>query len=302
MIPILKQKLLKPVAAFKKTILIVLFSSAIALFSLWLYHNYYLFNSNSGYLQDYVVTAEALRIADNATQSSGLTFNPDTNQLYVIVNSPSQIHVLSAQGQYLRSIELHGFGDTEGISYIGNNIFAVVSERRGLVSWFTLHPQSKAIEFDPEKSVHLFERPIKNIGLEGITYSAETSQLFIVKERKPKKIYALKWPVTDINSPKITIPWDAEAFPDWFIRSYSGLSYQADSGHLFVLSRRSRSITEYTPAGLQVGSFSLKAGSADLPRAIRKAEGIVISPDGTLYLCGEPNQLYIFKKIIRKKK
>ena len=74
----------------------------------------------------------------------------------------------------------------------------------------------------------------------------------------------------------------------------SDIYYDPDTGHLFVLSRRSKAVVEYTLEGHEVGRLYLKAGSAGLTRAIGKPEGLTISPDGTLYICGEPNQLFLF--------
>jgi uncharacterized protein YjiK len=201
---------------------------------------------------------------------------------------------LSAQGKYIRKVDLLGFDDTEGITYLGQNKFAIVSERTGTVSWFTQEPGTTAIKFDPEKSTTIFSHPVANKGLEGISYAAGTSQLFLVKERNPKKIYALEWPVANIDQPALTTPWDAGQ--EWLTRSFSGISYHPETKHLFILSRRSSSIGEYTLSGEKVGSFALKSNFSQLQNEIGKAEGIVLSPDGTLYICSETNQLYIFKK------
>jgi uncharacterized protein YjiK len=263
---------------------------------LWLVFNYFLLGHNTGYLADYELVSGPVRIADNAEQSSGLAFNSELNQLYVIVNTPPSIYILSPQGEYIRKIDLSGFDDTEGITYLGHETFAVVAEKLGTVSWFTLEPDTQSIDFNAVKSVKLFPQPVKNKGLEGISYAADLRQLFVVKERKQKKIFAIQWPVKYINQPLISIPWDAESKPWWSVRGLSGIHYDPQTGHLFIVSRRSRRIIEYTLSGEEVGSFSLKAGSATLQHAIRKAEGIVIASDGTLYICGEPNQLYIFKK------
>ena len=264
--------------------------------SLWLWNNYFFFGHNKGYLADYEWVDGPIRVADNAGQSSGLAFNSKLKQLYVIVNSPQEIHILTAVGQYIRTVTLHGFEDTEGLVYLGDDNFALVDERSGTIAWFAIHAETQSVEFDAKQSIRLFTEEVGNIGLEGITFSEETQQLFAVKERKPKQIYSIQWPVEDIHQPVIRQLWDAETLPWWSVRNYSGIHYHPPTGHLFIVSRRSRRIIEYTHTGQEVGSFSLKAGLAKLQQTIGKAEGIVISDDGTLYLCGELNQLYIFKK------
>ncbi len=42
--------------------------------------------------------------------------------------------------------------------------------------------------------------------------------------------------------------------------------------------------------------LSLRAGSAGLSESIRQAEGITMDDSGTLYICSEPDLLYIFDK------
>ena len=280
----------------KKTVLIIISLLIIIIALLWLWNNYFLGQKNSGYLADYELIDGPVKIADNAGQSSGLAFDTSLNQLYVIVNSPQQIHRLSASGEYLGSVDLQGFTDTEGIAFLANEQFALVDEREGIISWFTMTPETKTIDFNAEQSIKIFPQNVGNIGLEGITYDRQNKQLYVVKDRKPKKIYAVQWPVNDTKQPVINTPWNAEERPWWLARNFSGIHYHEKSGHLFILSRRSRTIIEYTLSGEKVGSFSLKSGSAKLPQTIGKAEGIVIANNGTLYLCAELNQLYIFKK------
>ena len=78
------------------------------------------------------------------------------------------------------------------------------------------------------------------------------------------------------------------------VGSLSGIHYHGSTGHLFVLSRLSRVVVEFTQDGEEVGRLYLKAGSAGLEAPIDAPEGIAISEDGTLFICGEPNLLYIF--------
>lgn len=279
----------------KRIFIIVIIFCGILLSLIWLYFNYSFFEKNTGYLKNFVLSDGPINIADTASQSSGLAYNADNNRLYLIVNEPTQIHVLTDTGKYIRKIDLQGFEDTEGIAYIGNDLFAVISEGKGQISWFKITPETVLIKKDPEKTIDLFDHFQGNTGLEGITYSNNTKQLFVVKERNPKKIYAVSWPIKNTKHLVIKTPWNAEEIPWRFVRSYSGIAYHPLTGHLFILSRRSRQVIEYTLAGKKVGSFSLKKGTATDHKLIRKAEGIAFSPKGTLYICGEPNQLYIFK-------
>jgi len=262
----------------------------------WFEENFYFWSKNFGFLENYIWTEGPVKIANGAEQSSGLAFNESRKELYVIVNSPPEIEVLSPSGQFIREIKLIGFEDTEGITYLGGEFFAVVSERLGTISWFRLSKNDKVVYKYNTHSVELYKNALGNTGLEGVTYAKNIRQLIIVKERKPKEIVAVNWPIEEISHPMRNLLWDAERSPWGAIRNFSGIYYHPPNHHLFILSRRSKSITEYTLSGKKVGYFSLKNGSANLNLAIEKAEGIVMSEDGTLYICGEPNQLFIFKQ------
>ena len=100
---------------------------------------------------------------------------------------------------------------------------------------------------------------------------------------------------------------------DWLVPYFNGeprltkppLSYWATGGaawidgtpassHLFLLSRQSRAVVEFTQDGKEIGRFSLKAVSAGLRHQFGSPEGITITPDGRLFICSEPNSLYEF--------
>ena len=57
---------------------------------------------------------------------SGITFNENTNTLFVITNSPRDIYELDKNGEVLRKIDLKGFRDTEDITYIKVNYFKLI--------------------------------------------------------------------------------------------------------------------------------------------------------------------------------
>lgn len=277
-----------------RTAVIFLALLAIAAVGVWCDSQYLLFGSNSGMLRHYRLVVGPIPIGEAAGQSSGLTFDAEHNRLFAIVNRPPRIYELEPDGTPLRNIQLSGFDDTEGIAYLGGNQFAVVSERKATVSWFVMDADTREIDYAAVSSLPVGPYPPNNRGLEGVAYAADRGSLFVVKERTPRKIYEIPWPARSMGPAVVREPWDAEQQPWWGLQNLSDIHYQPDVAHLFVLSRRSRAVVEYTLEGDEVGRLSLKAGSAGLTRAIRKPEGLTISPQGTLYICGEPNELYIF--------
>jgi len=163
-----------------------------------------------------------------------------------------------------------------------------------MVSWFTIDAATREIDYQAARSLPVGQYPPNNRGLEGVAYDADRGRLFVAKERSPRKIYEIAWPPPSRGPVVVNEPWDAEQQPWWGLQNLSDLHYQAANGHLFVLSRRSKAVVEYTLDGREIGRLHLKGGSAGLSQGIGKPEGLTISPDGTLYICGEPNELYIF--------
>jgi len=273
-------------------LMLALFSAIVV--GIWCDSQYLLFGSNSGLLQHYRLLAGPQPIGEAAGQSSGLTFDAEHNRLFAIVNRPPRIYELQPDGTPVRSIKLNGFDDTEGIVYLGDNQFAVVSERKATVSWFAIDADTQEIDYLAVYSLPVGPYPPNNRGLEGVAYDPDHKRLFVVKERSPRKVYEIAWPPPPTGPADVHEPWDAERQPWWGLQNLSDIYYQRDKQHLFVLSRRSKAVVEFTLDGREVGRLYLKGGSAGLSRAIGKPEGLTIAPDGTLYVCGEPNELYIF--------
>lgn len=81
-------------------------------------------------LHQYRLSGGPFTLAGVSNNASGLTYNRDTRTLFAVINSPEQLLELDTDGNVRRSIALEGFEDTEGVTYIGNNYFAIIEERR----------------------------------------------------------------------------------------------------------------------------------------------------------------------------
>ena len=121
---------------FKRMLILLITVLGVIFLLIWAYFNYSFFSHNTGYLDDFVLVDGPISITNIKQQSSGLAYNSDKNLLYLITNNPTQIHVLSTKGKHIQKVDLQGFEDTEGITYLGNSRFAIISERKGEISWF----------------------------------------------------------------------------------------------------------------------------------------------------------------------
>ena len=81
-------------------------------------------------LSDYQVDIEAKVIQGLNDDVSALTYDPDRNSLFTVTNQNPQLIELSLDGELLRRIDLHGFGDAEAVEYISPGLYVISDERQ----------------------------------------------------------------------------------------------------------------------------------------------------------------------------
>jgi len=238
-------------------------------------------------------TKEPITINSISENASGLTYNPSTNTLFLVVNRPTKIVELELNGETRRIINLNGFSDTEGIVYVENNTYAVIEESRYNICLFEINDATTNIDYNSSSVMAIHDDIYKkeNKGLEGISYDSVSKDFFIVKEMRNRKIYR----VSNKSKPDISIPWDIQKNPLNLI-DLSGIYYHSSLKNVLILSQESKSLVEATISGLEISRLELTKKSTRLKKDIRKAEGITMDDNDTLYICSEPNLLYIFTK------
>ena len=273
-------------------------------------------------LSRYILRNGPIRIPQVANNASGLTFNPVTNTLFLVTDKPTQVVELDLDGGMKRIISLTGFSDTEGITYIGHNSYAIVEERRRTVCLLKIKKNTSTVDYYQSIRFNIDPEPSGNVGIEGIAFDPDKGYFFLVKEKNPRRIYQLLLPeeiykfllpskickllrstrLDKLPLPKLEYrpavsfyPWDVEK-SSLNLSDLAGIYYHAGTGNLLILSHESMRLVECTTAGIKVGSFSLKAGSAGLLRSIPQPEGVAMDNKGNLYICSEPNLMYVFAK------
>jgi uncharacterized protein YjiK len=230
-------------------------------------------------------------VADNA---SGLTYCRESESLFCVLNGPTHIVELGLDGSVKRRINLAGFHDTEGIIAMGKGRFAVVEERRRKLVLFTLDANATSVSYDACEKTLIDAAPAENKGLEGITFDPKTSRFYILKEKQPRKLYAVE--VKDEGGePQVKSPWDLQK-KGLGLSDVSGLHFDPATGHLLILSHESRTVVETTIEGKEISRLKLAPGNAGLTQPIPQPEGICLDDQGNLYICGEPNTFYLFRK------
>ncbi len=224
---------------------------------------------------------------DGLVNSSGMTFNPDTGTLFIIQNAPTTLQEVSVDGKLLRSVDVENADDLEGIAYLGKGRFLVAEESSGRLCFFTLGPNDKSVEFD--STIQAAPPTPDNTGLEGVCVDPESGVLYSVEEKRPIALH-----VVNMKTGKSDIPWDLSAIG---VSDVSGICVDPRTEHLLVLSQESLRIVECAKDGRIIATLSLDKKRNGLKKSAGKPEGIAFDPaTGRVYVCGEPDMLYVFEK------
>ncbi|SEC70421.1 SdiA-regulated domain-containing protein [Pseudomonas anguilliseptica] len=249
-------------------------------------------------LSDYQVDLEAKVIEGLNDDVSALTYDPDRNSLFSVTNHKSQLIELSLDGELLRRIDLHGFGDAEAVEYISPGLYVITDERLQRLIKVRVDDATTELHADQAQQFSLGIGLNGNKGFEGLAYDSAGQRLFVAKERDPMRIYEIHgFPQSDPQRPfAVHVVDDQKRDAGLFVRDLSSLQFDERSGHLLALSDESRLVLELNVEGKPISSLSLLGGRNGLTRSVPQGEGIAMDNQGVLYLVSEPNLFYRFKK------
>ena len=249
-------------------------------------------------LSDYQVDLEAKVIEGLNDDVSALTFDPNRNSLFTVTNNKPQLIELSLDGELLRRIDLHGFGDAEAVEYISPGLYVITDERLQRLIKVRVDDATTELHADQAQQFSLGIGLNGNKGFEGLAYDSSGQRLFVAKERDPMRIYEIHgFPQRDPQRPfAVHVVDDQKRDAGLFVRDLSSLQFDERSGHLLALSDESRLVLELNVEGKPISSLSLLCGRNGLTRSVPQGEGIAMDNQGVLYLVSEPNLFYRFKK------
>ena len=258
-----------------------------------------------------------------AQEASGVTYNWDTNTLFVVGDGGTSVTEVSLTGALISTMTLAAgsspqgteFYDTEGITYVGNGQFVFTEERYRQVVKFTYAPGTTLTRANTQ-TVDL-GTDIGNIGNEGLSYDPLTGGFIVVKELQPQGIFqtnidfaagtATNGSSTTVLSTNLfdpTLAGLADMSDVYALSSNSKYVGTTDQGNLLILSQESGKIVEVDRAGNVLSSLTLQAPvtSTGLNIQAMTVEGITVGPDGTIYLVSEEGggdfnhpQLWVYK-------
>lgn len=250
-------------------------------------------------LKDYQVSIDGLKI-EGIANASGLTFNDHTNTLFTVLNKESQVLELDLNGQVLRTIDVKGVADLEGITFVDDNDYILADERDGRLLLISIADDTVAVDATAAPSLIIDEYVYGNKNFEGVTWDEGQGRLIVVKERDPKFVLAITGFVDAIRNAPINIKikklHQYQRAIDTAMHDLSSATYHSWSNHLFLLSDESRLIKEFDEEGNTVGVIALWKGLHGLKASVPQAEGIAIDANNNIYVMSEPNLFYKFEK------
>ncbi|MBS7662865.1 SdiA-regulated domain-containing protein [Pseudomonas lalucatii] len=225
-------------------------------------------------------------------ETSGLTYHPGSDTLFTVTGKNPQLVELSLDGEILRRIRLAGFADPEGVELVADGRLAIIDERERKLTAFHLADDALSIDAADYPAFDLGFADAGNKGFEGIAWDSRRQRVLLGKERSPLGLFSLPFPGEDGAIGTL------QPMPtgNLFVRDISSLSYDARTGHSLVLSDESQLLLELDGEGEPVSFISLGGGRNGLGKGIEQAEGVAMDAAGTIYIVGEPNLLYVFKR------
>ncbi len=234
-------------------------------------------------------------VADNllAAEASGITYDKDTDSLFVIGDGATAIVQISKTDGHLidtMTLDEDDFedADTEGITYVGGGKFAIVEERTRTVDLFTYAPGSTLTRAQVQ-TVALGTN-VGNIGLEGISFDPSTGGYILVKEKFPQAVFRTTIDFgagTSSNGVPGTEPTNLfdpnktglSALNDVFALSNIVPASAPDYDNVVIIGAGSGQIIKMNRAGKIMSTLPMDVTGQN--------EGVTMGADGTIYTVGE---------------
>gem|GEM_PF-2785273 len=236
-------------------------------------------------LNDYTSTYLTNDVPTITADLSSVTYNEITGTLFFVINGTPTIYEFNINGTLIRTVNMTGFTDTEGIDWMYGTTYAVVQEQ-------TAAPY--LIIFDMDQSTTSINRTTvgnttltpnititNNLGMEGVSYNAAENSFFVAVEKQAGGGNGGRVFEVDINGNATELTALGTALSSAGITDLSDIYYDPISEHLFLLSHENTDLIEATQDGTILRSINTDA-------SFTQPEGATFSEDGDdLFIVGE---------------
>lgn len=238
---------------------------------------------------------ELIVIKEIEENLSGIAHNDDSDTLFAITNSPRDIYELDKNGVILRTIDLKGFKDTEDITYIKDDMFAILDEELNGLFIVNINKDTKVVNIKDCIKKYIFSvKNFENFGLEGISYDKVEDKFYLVNERNPKKIVSIKGIMEDKD---IEIKIEDKLFENnHYLSDFSAIHFDDINRRLYILSDESALLGRTDDNEDFTKYFDLS--DDEISAKMLHPEGITKDSKGDIYIVGEPNLFLSIKREI----
>lgn len=245
------------------------------------------------HLNQYILVKGPIVIEGIKANASGLAYHAERDSLFVVLDQPQRVVEINFDGSLKRKIDLNKFQDTEGIAWVTGDIFAIAEEGKCNIVLVELEPNDGGVSWKKAKKLKLEIKVNSLNGIEGLAYDPIKKLFFVAREKGSAALFKILQPPNGSKENPTSILMTVAGRG---LKDISGLHYNAQSERLLILSHESACVVEANKYGIEKSRLSLKGGQSGLKQTVLKAEGVALDKRGTLYIVGEPNQLFIFDK------
>ena len=242
-----------------------------------------------------------------AQEASAVTYNWDTDTLFIVGDGSSAIVQVSKTGALINTMTLSAgtspqgtdFYDTEGLTYIGNGQFVMAEERDRQLVKFTYVAGGTLTRSNAQTvKIGTF---VNNIGTEGLSFDPITNGYIVLKEITPMGIFqtgvdfaagtATNGSATTDNSVNLFDPalLNVTDVADVFaLSNIPALSTNALYQNLLVLSQENARIVNVNRSGVILSTLNIVSDIGNpLDLANQQHEGLTMDRDYKLYVVNE---------------
>jgi hypothetical protein len=305
---------------------------------------YYFKTPDDGSYKDVPVLSNDLRASfkgwsgifpDKGTASSmgfsGVSYDWERNQMYIIGNNALYIWVIEAPGYgkwtdnnpgsgYIRAIQLDGFADTEAVNYLGNSWLMISEEVERKIYFFQIDENttkitkgSAGVIFDPTVLFSTSEAKQSTTLMEGIAFDFHNQKVYALCETGPldyPRLFMWDWDPVNQNvlvGSRVEVTQRFEGLSIDFPAA-SDLFYSPLLRRLYIVDGSSNKMGEFDCEDPNKATFGRRLALMQEPLAngltgndLGDLEGFGISADGLyIYMCFEDKSFgYAIAPLIR---
>jgi len=184
---------------------------------------------------------------------SGVTYNAETNTLFMVTDAPTKVYETTLDGTILRVIDLTGgFEDTEAITHISGTKFAVTEEEKARIVFFDIDANTTSVVYTDQHITITTAVNDTNDGLEGLAYNPLDNTIHTVKEKEnndgtgPRSYYTFPIPQTlptDLNQSTQCPFWNTNSGGN---DDYAGLHHLGATSGLHYLNVHNNFLVLYS--------------------------------------------------------